>query len=379
MQQIRKILFGLLILTQVACETTTKTKSQASLSFAYDTLFITTDGHALDMANSPRIYREKNREYYVNYNHVTHALYFFDLKEERFSHKIQFVKSGAHKIQACNNYAVADSLIFNMTASGLKVLNFDGELTKNLTSKEMLIDTAPAYRLTKPGISIDNLMRLASDKPSKTLAFPVFDSEIMPGEEGFYENSHLAKYNYETNRAQLIPIQAPEELLGKYYYGDLATPHICLRDSLLIYHYHFLPRLFIYNLKNHSIHTQSFTMKELDHEIKGIKRKNYQNHIRHLKDLFMQSKIHNLIQDPYRPYYYLIYSVKSEKNGKSGPSEKHLLVFNNNLEKLGECRLDRTFFPEFCVSEMGLLFRSSEDESYKELPLYVLKVNSKHE
>ncbi len=377
MQQIRKIVFGILILTQVACETTTKTKDQTSLAFEFDTLFIKTDGHALDMANSPRIYQAKNREYYVNYNHVTHSLYFFDLKQNGFSHKIQFVKSGAHKIQACNNYVVTNSLIFNMTASGLKVLNFDGELTKRLTSKEMLKDTAPTYRLTKPGISIDNLMRMASDKSSKTLGFPVFDSEKSPGEPGFYENSCLAKYNYETNRAELIRIQSPEELMGKYYYGDLATPHICLRDCLLIYHYHFLPRLYIYNLKNHSTHTQSFSMNEMDHEIKGIRRANYQNMIRQLKQLFMQSKIHNLIQDPYRPYYYLVYSVKSERNENGGPSEKHLVVFNNNLEKLGECRLDRSFFPEFCVSEKGLLFRSSEDESYKELPLYVLKVNSK--
>ena len=190
-------------------------------------------------------------------------------------------------------------------------------------------------------------------------------------------DSCLAKYNYETNSAELIRIQSPDELMGKYYYGDLATPHICLRDSLLIYHYHFLPRLYIYNLKNHSTHTQSFSMNEMDHEIKGIRRANYQNMIRQLKQLFMQSKIHNLIQDPYRPYYYLVYSVKSERNENGGPSEKHLVVFNNNLEKLGECRLDRSFFPEFCVSKKGLLFRSSEDESYKELPLYVLKVNSK--
>jgi len=80
---------------------------------------------------------------------------------------------------------------------------------------------------------------------------------------------------------------------------------------------------------------------------------------------------HQIDYDPYRNLFYMVYSQAKQDDS---PKNRYLIVFNPQLEKIGELELEQSMSPEYAISQKGLLFRNVKEESFDTLTLHVLNV-----
>ncbi|MCG8411201.1 MAG: DUF4221 domain-containing protein [Bacteroidales bacterium] len=356
----------------VSCaESSTETKN---IKHNWETIILDTKNNSLAQDDTPYLLKTDTAEYYVNYNHINHCLNFYNLNTKSFNQKIQFYKSGPDKLSGISEYVIHGDTLIVHNRLALRFFNKKGRLIKAFKLPDINPLLGQRYSLEKKGITIDNLMELAKD--GNKLILRTFNRNKMPYEKDFNKNLFFCKYDLKSNTSEAIKVKQPKEIKQKYYYADLATPHIITNNNLIIYNFHFKSSIFVYNQETESTKEINFEARNIPNIIDGIKRSKASNTIRCVKDLFFGSKFYNIKYDPYRNLYYLLYGEKIDmQNSQDEGVKRHLIVFNKLFKKLGEITINPYFSNRFVISKYGILFRNSKEDSYNELKLHALKIN----
>lgn len=330
-----------------------------------DTLRIVTERNGLSVSDAPRVTEIAGNEWYVNYNEAFNTLLFYDLGSCRYESTLTFRKEGAATILDCCNYVVDDDRVIVTVNDGFKIFTKEGELLEVLNFEQLFPTLANTYRMAHSGIIVANLLYTAYHADEKLLVIHP-QRKMYPWEDEFYEEPLLCLYDIDDRKGEIVPITFPEEFYGDRFYDDLATPHIVVRDSFIVYHFHHSPVLYLYDRQRGGIQQKQFLVENLPKDLSGVKR----SEVNGVTNLMLGTKLHNLMYDKFRDRYYMLYNFTVKDKDK-----KRLLLFDASLNKLGEVDIPAEFSDNYAISEQGLVFRNLEDLAYKYITLYAMHIS----
>lgn len=352
-----------IVLVFTACKSN-REEGDYIVDYSIDTLKIITHEHGLSLTDAPRVINTTAGEFYINFNEAFRELYFYNLDSARYSHTVKFKKNGPEKVPDCSNYIISGDTVIVIDSKSFKFIHKDGTFIEDISLKDMFPELAETHRLGKSGITIANLLYTAYYAPEKAVVFHPFRNGY-PWEDGFYKDPLICWYEVDDHSGEKFNVQFPRELEGDIFYDDLAIPHILIHKEDIIYHFHYKSTFYLYNRQNGEIVKKTFSADHLDPKVKGVKRSG----VKGLTSLVMGPKYHNLQYDPYKDLFYLLYNYKF-----NGQDRKQLIIFNDQLEKLGEIPLPDVLSDYYAISKKGLLFRNMDDLAYKSIELYAFNV-----
>ncbi len=340
-------------------------KGGYTIDYRIDTLKIITNEHGLSLSDAPRVIDTDEGELYANFNEAFRELYFYNLDSGLYSHSIKFKKNGPAKVPDCSNYILSGDTVIVIHSKSFKLILKDGTCIEDIYMKDMFPELSKTHRLGKSGITIANLLYTAFDAAEKAVVFYPFRNGY-PWEDGFYNDPLICWYEIDAHKGKIFDLAFPKELEGDVFYDDLAIPHILVHNQTIIYHFHYKSTFYFYNMQNGKIRKKTFLADHLDPVVKGVPR----SRVSGITRLMMGPKYHNLQYDAHKELFYLLYNyhVRGEK-------KKRLILFNDQLEKLGEIPLPDGLSDSYAISKKGLLFRNMDDLAYKSLELYALRVS----
>ena len=107
-------------------------ENETSISYDWAIISVKTNDKGLAIDDVPYLQHKKEKEYYVNYNNITHTLNFYNLETKTYEKQIQFYKSGVNQIQGINEYAICGDTIILYSNLALRYFDEKGKLIKAL-------------------------------------------------------------------------------------------------------------------------------------------------------------------------------------------------------------------------------------------------------
>lgn len=342
--------------------------SKKTVAFSWDTLSINTQKNPLGMSDHPVIFNENGEEFYANYNNSTNSLVVYSIDKERFDRKVTFFSIGANKIDGLVRYIVWDSTVLRQNLNKINVINFSGEIEETFE----LIDLAPSLESTHsftdgPGIKISNFMSLSLNSTTHSVVFSLFNKE--DGYKNIFKEPTFIEFNVNTHEVTPHRVTFPDDI-DKRFYGPLVYPNIISNGDSIIYNFPYKAAVYIYSKKTGKVVEKAFTAKNVSPVVAGLDLSEKGNN--GLLINFLRGESYECITyDSYRNFYYMIYS---QARVDDKPQQRHLVVFDNNISKIGEVELPEGLSPKYVISQKGLLFRNVKEESFDTLTLHVLSV-----
>ncbi|MBN1988215.1 MAG: hypothetical protein JW783_02310 [Bacteroidales bacterium] len=351
-----------------SCVGSSDRNSTRELSYSWSTLRLSTKGNSLGASNRAILYLDDSTEYYSIYNEVNSTLLLFNLDSNRFESRVSFFSSGSNKVDFLSEYGIFDDIIWNMSSEGLCKINFRGEIESCYQPQDLCSSVSSLIRFQPKGVVFGNNIRMYSinrDDPRLVLRTFNYDNTT----SSFYSNPVFIDYNLRTGNGICHSVKYPDELNSNYY-ASLELPNIIVKGDSIIYNFPFVASVFIYSKKNKTTVRKDFNAKYIEQVIPGkdIALRGDVNTIFSFMDCEMY---HQIDYDPYRNLFYMVYSQAKQDDS---PKNRYLIVFNPQLEKIGELELEQSMSPEYAISQKGLLFRNVKEESFDTLTLHVLSV-----
>lgn len=357
------IFYIFIIFITINCKNITSENNSVALSHNWTNISIDTKQNGLSLFDVPKLTVKNGCEYYVDYNEVQHSLNFYNLETKEFERKVEFYNSGPNKIQMISVYNIKDDTIVCHSLNIIKLFNFSGELVKSLELKDMCPELDNNYTLRKNSLVIDNLRRLDINQNTNCIILPTFNKT--DGYKNIYDKPRFCEYNINTEQGKAINIEYPKELYKKRY-GDLEYPNIISKGDYVIYNFPFKAAVYIYNKKTKRTLEKKFEANNMPSVVEGDDLK-----VKITRNFFKGKKYHQIIYDKYRKFFYMVYSGEEIGEYKR---KFYLIVFDQELKKVGEIDIPSELSSNFVISKSGLLFRNIHKDSFNNLELHVLNI-----
>jgi len=362
-------LLFVILATVTTCKKDNTKKVEKTVLSQWDTIKINTYDNGLDLSDRPHYIFKEGIGFYINYNQIKHSLNYYNIDRRRFCKAIKLFKSGPNKIQSLSTFDLKGDTILFRSAGSLYLIDKEGVVISNLELEDLCPGLEETYSLKGPGgIVITNLKRLYYNNQRNSVVLRTYNTKNNYG--NIYEEPLFCEYNLKYNEGKAIKVKYPKDL-KKAYYGDLEYPNIITLGDSIIYNFPFMSSIFVNSIMSQKTSKIVFEADHISSKIRGANLAQ-RNDLR-LKNYFYRgNKYHKIDYDPYRDLYYLLYSLR--KIGDS-PSEKYLIIFDNQFNKLTELKINSEFSPNYAIAIDGLLFRNTKEASHEILILHVLSID----
>lgn len=348
----------------------------SSIQFNHSELNIPIDSQSLSSYYHSDIYSAEDQDFFIGYNHTTHAFDIFDLKNKRLLKSIVLSNDGPNAIPSVGRFAANRNYIAVINGNAfLYFLNHDGDILKRIIFED--IPEVQGLSLAPMELVFGNFSK-TSFSNNNTLTMPIFQPSKRL-DEGFYNDFHIMEMQFDglATTVSLSKVNFPE-MFRDQFYGDLDRPYVGIDNEYLMYNFPVSSTLYRFNEERDIIETFELTNTNNNHRVSPPLNKAAYDKIKLRREYFFNSaRYFYPVYDRFKGFYYIVRKDKTEQDSQDNKSGHFLMVFNENFSYLGELEIDPNLTPIYGVIEQGVLFsyrsRSIKSESY--LSFYIIDIS----
>ncbi|MCC5921189.1 MAG: DUF4221 domain-containing protein [Cyclobacteriaceae bacterium] len=304
----------------------------------------------------------------------------FDLKEKTFMRSIEYDLEGPKGMNDIRYFFIHEETLYALGLYSIYKFGVDNDLFQRLNAEEDIsFFKNNNMTLFPSGVSFHNtsIYRPCINREGTKLYHVAYPVGTTFKDQSYFEKASLVEIDLESFETKFIcNVYEQSGLSNAKSAGDLSGINLSLSETedSVIFTIHALSDIYIADLKSKALSKIKVEPNKYNPKI-PIAEIDHTNVEKYMKDMFLLGQYLQLSYDPHRKLYYRLHQMPADEIGDKFLRSNVLSILDRDFKLLEEHPIEASVYPDFAISEDGLIFRNSPGDSESYVSYTLLKVD----